>query len=380
MRLVVGRRALFGLATLCAAPSVRAAELTGLAVAGDLRRTRLRIEVAGIQPYTLMAQTGPDRLVLHLPGARWQGRLPRGAGLVRGLRWQANEHRLILDLSASARATVQAEGGRLTVEMLPIAAATFQAQVRRGGGLAEGTLRGSGPLPLVVLDAGHGGRDPGAIGAAGTLEKRITLAAALELRRRLESGGRCRVHLTRTRDVFIPLADRVEIARRRDAALFVSLHADSAPGARGASVYTLGETPTDALSEGLARRENNADRAGGLRLPSVPPEVQRILLSLVRQETQSGSARIARLAVQELGESVPLLSNAHRQASFVVLKSPETPSILVEMGFLSDRRDEEALRRPDYRARVSQALARAVEGWIAQRPRTSQISAVRLFG
>jgi N-acetylmuramoyl-L-alanine amidase len=378
MRLVVNRRALFGLATLCAAAPARAADLTGLALEGDLRRTRFRLEAAGTQPYTLSAHAGPDRLVLHLPGAAWHGRPPRGAGLVRGLRWQANEHRIILDLAAPARATVHAEGGRLSIELLPIPTAAFEAQARRGGALADGTLRGSGPLPLVVLDAGHGGRDPGAIGASGTQEKRITLAAALELKRRLEAGGRCRVHLTRSRDVFVPLAERVEIARRRDAALFVSLHADSAPGARGASVYTLGETATDALSEGLARRENNADRAGGLRLPSVPPEVQRILLSLVRQETQSGSARIARLAVQELGESVPLLPNTHRQAGFVVLKSPETPSVLVEMGFLSDRRDEEALRRPEYRARVSLSLARAIESWIAQRGRTSQIGGVAI--
>lgn len=226
-------------------------------------------------------------------------------------------------------------------------------------------------LPLVVLDPGHGGRDPGAIGAAGTHEKRITLAAALELRRRLETGGKCRVLLTRSRDVFIPLADRIELARRREAALFVSLHADSAPGARGASVYTLAERASDSLSEGLARRENSADRAGGLRLPSVPPEVQRILMSLVRQETQAGSARIARLTVQELGEAVPLLPNTHRQAAFVVLKSPETPSMLVEMGFLSDPRDEEALKRPQYRARIVQALGRSIEGWLAQRPRPS---------
>lgn len=227
--------------------------------------------------------------------------------------------------------------------------------------------RPAGNLPLVVLDPGHGGRDPGAIGARGTHEKRITLAAGLELRRRLEAGGRCRVMLTRTRDVFIPLADRIDMARRREAALFVSLHADSAPGARGASVYTLAERATDSLSERLAVRENGADRAGGMRLPSVPPEVQRILMSLVRQETQTGSARIARMTVQELGETVPLLPNTHRQAAFVVLKSPETPSMLVEMGFLSDPRDEEALKRPEYRARISQALGRAIEGWLAQR-------------
>jgi len=219
-------------------------------------------------------------------------------------------------------------------------------------------------LPLVVLDPGHGGRDPGATGAAGTEEKRIVLAAALDLKARLEAAKTCDVVLTRTRDVFIPLGDRVELARRREAALFVSLHADSAPGARGASVYTLSETATDAMSEALARRENRADLAGGLRLPSVSPEVQRILISLMRQETRAGSARLAQLAVRALGEEVALLPNTHREAAFVVLKAPEIPSALVELGFLSDPRDEAALRRPEHRARLATALARAVRHWL----------------
>ena len=230
------------------------------------------------------------------------------------------------------------------------------------GGTRPGT-----PLPLVVLDPGHGGRDPGAIGRAGTQEKRITLAAALELRRRLERSGRCRVLLTRARDVFVPLGTRIDIARRNEAALFLSLHADSAPGARGASVYTLSETASDALAAGLARRENLADRAGGLSLPSVPPEVQRILLSLMRRETRSGSERLARLAVAALEGEVELLPNTHRRAGFVVLKAPDVPAALVEMGFLSHPADEAALNRPDHRARIAAALAEAVLGYLATR-------------
>ncbi len=227
-------------------------------------------------------------------------------------------------------------------------------------------------LPLVVLDPGHGGADPGAIGANGTLEKRVTLPLALELKRRLEAGGRCRVALTRSSDVFVPLARRVDIARSREAALLLSIHADAVPAGqarslRGASVYTGAESATDSLSAALARRENLADRAGGLRLPSVSPEVQRILLSLMRQETRAGSERLARLAVNALDGEVLLLNTPLRRAQFVVLKSPDVPSALVECGFISNPRDEALLRRADHRAKVAAALTEAVHGFIGRR-------------
>lgn len=231
----------------------------------------------------------------------------------------------------------------------------------------QATSRPAGPLPLVVLDPGHGGRDPGTIGTAGTLEKRVTLAAAIELKRQLERSGRVRVALTRSRDVFVPLGARIDMARQRDAALFLSLHADSAPGARGASVYTLSETASDSLAAGLARRENLADRAGGLALPSVPPEVQRILLSLMKRETRSGSEKLARLTVQALDGEVTLLPNSHRRAAFVVLKAPDVPAALVEMGFLSHPADEAALNRPQHRMRVATALTEAVLSYLATR-------------
>lgn len=231
----------------------------------------------------------------------------------------------------------------------------------------ERTRRAAPSRPLVMLDPGHGGRDPGAIGKAGTQEKRIVLAAALELKRQLERGGRCRVAMTRARDVFVPLGARIDLARKRQAVLFLSLHADSAPGARGASVYTLAETASDALAAGLARRENGADAAGGLALPSVPPEVQRILISLIRRETRSGSERLAKLTVAALKEEVALLPNTHRRAGFVVLKAPDVPAALVEMGFLSHPADEAALRQPAHRARLAKALAQAVHGFLATR-------------
>ena len=225
----------------------------------------------------------------------------------------------------------------------------------------------SGPLPLVMLDPGHGGKDPGAIGITGTYEKHVALAAAKELARQLNATGRYHAELTRTRDVFIPLEQRVAIAQTKGAKLFVSMHADALTdhGVRGASVYTLSERATDAQTAALAVRENASDRFAGPGVSGVPPEVARILASLVRQETHLGSARMARSVVGSLGHSLPLRTNPRREASFVVLKAADIPSVLVEMGFMSNRDDEAALRRPEHRARVATAMRRAVEAYFA---------------
>lgn len=353
-----------------ALPRHAAAAVTSASLVAEGEGARLVLTLPSGARWRVTAAADPPRLIVETPGTPWRGpaRLP-GAGPVRGARVQ--DGRLVLNLARPVALLGAAEtGGRLTVEIAPGTPAGFARMAGRT--LAEGG-RAPAALPLVVLDPGHGGRDPGAVGASGTQEKHIALAAAAELRRVLEASGRCRVAMTRTTDRFVPLGDRVEFARRREAALFVSLHADSAPGARGASVYTLGEG-SDALANALARRENLADRAGGLRLPSVPPEVQAILLSLMRAETRAGSTRMARLAVRELGEDVRLLSNAHRQAGFVVLKAPEIPSVLVEMGFLSNPGDEAALRRPEHRARVARALARAVTDWLARADRPEALA------
>jgi N-acetylmuramoyl-L-alanine amidase len=234
-----------------------------------------------------------------------------------------------------------------------------------------------GPLPLVVLDPGHGGKDPGAIGVSGTYEKHVAFAAAQELRRQLGMGGRCRVQLTRGRDVFIPLQDRVAIAQRAGAALFVSMHADAVadPEVRGASIYTLSDTASDAQTADLARRENSADRFGGPQYRDLPPTVAHILASLVRQETRVGSARMAQQVVHALQPDISLLANPARHAGFVVLRAADIPSVLVEMGFMSNYKDEAALRHPEYRARVAAALRRAIEAYLASSGRGVHIAA-----
>ncbi len=220
-------------------------------------------------------------------------------------------------------------------------------------------------LPFVMLDPGHGGKDPGAIGITGTYEKHVAFAAAAELKRQLDAAGLYRVELTRQRDVFIPLEERVGIAQHKGAALFVSMHADAIadPRVRGASIYTLSDTASDAQTAALARRENSADRFAGAAFRDVPPDVARILASLVRQETRSGSARMQRGLASALDQSLPMLQNPARHASFVVLKAADIPSVLVEMGFMSNAKDEAALKRADHRATVASAMKRAIDAY-----------------
>lgn len=222
--------------------------------------------------------------------------------------------------------------------------------------------------PLVMLDPGHGGKDPGAIGISGTYEKYIALDAALELHRLLQTDGRYRVALTRRHDVFIPLEERVDIAQAHGASLFVSMHADALTdhAVRGASVYTLSNKASDAQTAALARRENSADRFATPKW-HVSPEVARILASLVRRETTVGSVRFARDVVDSLDREVLMLPNPDRHAGFVVLKSASIPSVLVEMGFMSNPRDEAELRRASHRRQVAVAMKRAVDVFFAAR-------------
>ncbi len=225
-------------------------------------------------------------------------------------------------------------------------------------------------LPLVMLDPGHGGKDPGAIGISGTYEKHVALLTAQDLHRLLLRSGRYRVARTRWRDVFVPLEQRVALAQRQGASLFVSMHADALrdPGVRGASVYTLADRASDPQTAALARNENAADRFGGTGAGTAPPAVARILASLVRQETRVGSAHMAHCVVDSLRRDLPMLHHPDRHADFVVLKAADIPSVLVEMGFMSNRADELALRRPEHRALVAKAMLNAINAYFSSRP------------
>lgn len=218
---------------------------------------------------------------------------------------------------------------------------------------------------VVVVDAGHGGVDPGCIGCSGTYEKDVVLATALDLARQLEASRRFKVHLSRSDDTFVTLEDRVARARAEDADLFLSVHADALPepSARGASVFTLSEKASDKEAAAVADRENKSDLFAGINFGSKDPEVNEILFDLTRRQTNNLSIRLAQRVVDELGRRVRLLNHTHRSAAFVVLKAPDVPSALVEIGCLSNRTEERALRQSSYQRSVATALSHAVNDY-----------------
>jgi N-acetylmuramoyl-L-alanine amidase len=230
------------------------------------------------------------------------------------------------------------------------------------------TAAPSAPQWVVAIDPGHGGQDPGAISLGGDYEKRITLATARALRDELKVLRRYKVVLTRNNDSFIRLRDRIAIARAAGADIFVSLHADTMPSeaVRGLSVYTLSERASDAEAAALAERENKVDLIGGVKLAGETPEVTNILIDLIQRETMNDSARFASLLVEELQQETMLLPRTHRFAGFAVLKAPDVPSVLVELGYLSNETDERLLRSSQHRQKLAQAIARAIDRYFVR--------------
>jgi N-acetylmuramoyl-L-alanine amidase len=227
------------------------------------------------------------------------------------------------------------------------------------------------PRHIVAIDAGHGGVDPGAVSPHGVFEKNVTLATARELARQLNATGRYRGVLTRRGDRFVPLHKRVERARKSHAELFLSIHADALPDhdLRGLSVYTLSDEASDRQTAALAKRENNDFHIGSVHLPREPREIRAILLDLARQRTNNQSLLLARAIVDELGQDVALLERPHRAAGFAVLKAPDIPSALVEVGCLSNPKEERLLQQHKHQKLLAHGLVRAIEDYFtAARP------------
>ena len=331
-----------------------------LSASGGRASLRLSLDAA-VTPQSFFLQS-PDRFVIDLPQTRLALPIPgqeaAGAGVVTRYRWGARPDgaaRLVLDLAVPASLTRQSLSGRSSPELsfelaalAPFAAAPAAPVNSRGG-----------QRRIVVIDPGHGGQDPGAIGTTGVREKDVVLDAALLMRRALESRGNYRVALTRSDDHFVPLPDRVRFARSQNADLFISMHADSHsnPASCGASVYTLSERGADrAQTQNWDIDLGDAPRRG---------VVGDILVDLAQRETTNRSAQFAETAIRGLGQVSPLLRNTHRNAGFYVLLAPDVPAVLVETGFLSNAADERRLNSPRERAAIAEALAGSVDAYFA---------------
>jgi N-acetylmuramoyl-L-alanine amidase len=230
--------------------------------------------------------------------------------------------------------------------------------------------------PLIVIDPGHGGIDNGTqAGGGDVMEKNLVLGFGLALRDRIEKSGKYRVVMTRTDDTFIPLNDRVKVARTQGAALFVSIHADALPrregDAQGATIYTLSDKASDAEAERLAENENKSDAIGGVNLTDEPTEVADILIDLAQRETRTFSNRFARLLMGEMKNTARMHKHPLKSAGFRVLKAPDVPSVLVELGYVSNKGDLEHLVSENWRSKTVASMAQAIDAFFAKRLATA---------
>ncbi|EEA96359.1 N-acetylmuramoyl-L-alanine amidase [Pseudovibrio sp. JE062] len=369
-------------------------------VAGDLARTRFILDMDGEVGYSLSFLSRPYRLVIDLPSVTFEfprDFTPKGRGLVRSWRYgsiskgrsrvvldlnspvaldktfllpgvQDQPTRLVIDLTESSPDEFEASIGRAISQTLPVGAT---ASVPDEPKAEEPAQAADSNLPVIVIDPGHGGVDSGAVGSNGTLEKAIVLNFARFLKQKLDKLGYYQVHLTREDDKFISLGKRTKIARGKDADLFISIHADSitngAETTRGASIYTLSEKASDRMAAALARRENYSDVIGGVDFSDEPEEVTDILVELTRRETKNFSIHFARLVVEELKSATTVIKNPLRSAGFQVLKSHDVPSVLIELGFLSNNLDEKMLGSDEWRERVSDAIVQATNSFFRAR-------------
>jgi N-acetylmuramoyl-L-alanine amidase len=382
------------LAWLLAGPAFGQIVVSRLGLVTGPERARITLDLSQkVEPHSFVL-ADPYRAVLDLPQVafRWTEALPAPAdGPIAGFRhglFRPGTSRLVVDLRQPMR-IVQAQvveagpgqGWRLVLDLAPTSREAFlqamaapqppPAQARPQAPPQDGQMpRRTDGRRTVVLDPGHGGIDPGTVGVGGIREKVLTLEVAQDLKRVLEASGRYHVVLTRTDDSFVRLRERIAIARSSRAEVFLSLHADALADVafRGMTVYTLSDKASDAEEEALAQRENKADLIAGVDLRDESPEVASILIDLAQRETMNLSARLAGHLVQELSREAQLLRNGHRFAGFAVLKAPDVPSALIELGYLSNRQDAQQLMQGPYRRRLGQAVLRALDQFFKSRP------------
>ena len=384
------------LAVLCLSlTSAGAAPLEARAykMAGDATRMRVVIQLDRKADPRWFLLRGPHRLVIDLPETNFSvdPRELKARGLIASVRFgNMGEGHSRLILAAKGPFAVEridilknegSSGYRLIADILASSDKAFDealANQTLTTGSTEAANRAERPGPAaprgdkpftIVIDPGHGGIDGGAEGVNGTVEKSITLAFALELRKKLAEKGAYDIFLTREKDDFLRLDDRVRIARQHEADLFISIHADTIrlKGIRGATVYTVSDKASDAEAAALAVRENLSDQLAGIDFEEENNEVADILVDLIRRETHSFSMRFARSLVGELSTEVELINNPHRSAGFKVLRAPDVPSVLLELGYLSNPKDEAQLRDPGWRGKAVERISAAISVFADER-------------
>lgn len=380
------------------AGAASAGEVTGLRFGASGTRTRVVLDLDRSVTYDVQVQTAPNQLTIDLDGVQW--RVPPSAegpprGLVQAHRFSPmtpGKSRFVVEMAKPVRIvgaillppSQDSITYRLVVDVVPDpnAASAPAVQQEAARALMPAIPNPQAPpapipepvpvpkprtLPVVVLDPGHGGIDPGATAVDGDYEKDLVLEMAKELRALIERSGRYRVVLTREGDQFIQLRDRIAIARELGGNIFISIHADSLRLAeqRGASIYTLSEKASDAEAARFASQENKADILAGTDLSQHDAVVATILIDLAQRDTNNKSITFADIMSEELAAVTPMVKRHRRFAGFAVLKSPDIPSVLLELGYLSNPDDARNLAQSNYRAKLGQAIVRSLDRYFA---------------
>ena len=367
---------------------------TDARLAGDDKQTRLVIDLTQKIDVRAFTIADPYRVVVDIPQVNFQFP-PRigehSRGVIKAFRFglvMKGRSRIVVDVTGPVRVTkafvvdpAEGQPARLVLDVSPVDRETFlraAAIDNRLPRLAEPTAphddsaKSAGdPRPLIVVDPGHGGIDTGTHAPSGEQEKNLVLAFATLLRDKLEKTGKYRVVMTRSDDTFVQLADRVRFARAQQAQLFISIHCDALArgggAADGATVYTLSDKASDAEAQRLADAENRADVIAGVNLAEEPGDIADILIDLAQRETKTFSSAFARSVVSEFKSAARLHKNPLRSAGFRVLKAPDVPSVLIELGYVSNAADLKQLVSDQWRSRTSEAVTRAVQTYFITR-------------
>jgi len=376
------------------APAVDAFPVASEArLGGDATRTRLVMDLSRSIDIAAFTLADPYRVVIDLPQVIFQFPARTGEqarGLIKAFRYglvMQGGSRIVVDATGPVRidkafvvAAADGQPARLVLDLVSTDRASFMRTlalesrpVREAKKPERDTSkRPNDGRPLIVIDPGHGGPDTGTVASSGEMEKAIVLEFAQALSEKLEKSGKYRVLMTRTDDRFVPLGERVRFARHEGAALFVSIHADALAArgeadVRGATVYTLSDTASDSEAARLAEDENKADVIAGVDLSSEPEEVAGILVDLAQRETKNFSHHFARTVVAELKTAAKLHRNPLKSAGFKVLKAPDVPSVLIELGYVSNKQDLKLMTSDAWRTRTSEAVALAVNTFFSTR-------------